>query len=157
MKNNMLSRIFSLILFSLLFNTVSAQTSEKVKSEITAALRIWNDAGKNSSVDQILAQFDNTDDIMLVGSDSGEIYKGHEEIKKWLTGLFSFASFSWEMKRVDIDANGNTAWVFMDGKMIVKFIKGGELIRPYRFTGIMIKKEDGWKWRLFDGSIPKGE
>lgn len=41
--------------------------------------------------------------------------------------------------------------------MIVNFHKGGKKISPYRFTGILVKKKGAWKWRLFDGSVPKGE
>jgi hypothetical protein len=61
------------------------------------------------------------------------------------------------MNRIDIDCNGKTAWVFIDGKMIVDFHKGGRKVTPYRFTGIMVKKKGVWKWRLFDGSVPQSE
>jgi len=61
------------------------------------------------------------------------------------------------MNRVDIDCNNKTVWVFVDGKMIVDFHKGGKKVTPYRFTGIMVKNKGVWKWRLFDGSVPQQE
>jgi hypothetical protein len=48
--------------------------------------------------------FDNSDNIMLIGSDSGEVYKGKEQIKGWLNLLFKNAGFSSEMNRIDIDS-----------------------------------------------------
>ena len=158
MKKNFLIQVVFMILFSVVFNSLSAQTSnDKLKGEITEALNLWNTACKNANLEQVMSMFDNADNIMVVGSADGEISKGKEEINKWLGQLFGFAGFSWEMNRIDIDNNRKTAWVFMDGKMIVSFHKGGQKITPYRFTGIMVKKKGVWKWRLFDGSVPQQE
>ena len=153
-----MKKIVFLIMFSISLNVLLAQqSSEKVKREISKTLEIWNNAGKKADINQVMALFDTSANIILVGSDSGEIFIGKNQAKEWLTQLFSFGSFSWEMSRIDIDNNGKTAWVFVDGKMIVNFHKGGKKITPYRFTGIMVKKKGEWKWRLFDGSVPKGE
>ena len=158
MKKNILLQLILVILFSLVFNSLSAQTSsERVKNEIREMLTQWNIAAKSANVEQAVSLFDSSENIMLVGSDSGEIFKGKDQIKGWLTLLFKHNSFYWEMDRIDIDNNNETAWVFMDGSMIVANDKGKSFKRPYRFTGIMVKKENIWKWRLFDGSIPKQE
>jgi ketosteroid isomerase-like protein len=146
------------ILCTGLLTSLKAQTSPAtVKSEIMDALQLWNNAAKNANVEACMAQFDKTDDIILVGSDSGEIYKGKEEIRGWLTRLFKHAGFSWEMNRIDIDSHDNTAWVFMNGKMVVKWDSGQTRKTPYRFTGILVKENNVWKWRLFNGSNPRGE
>ena len=158
MKKNFFLQLAILIVFLILSNVATAQKcSEKVKSEITKTLETWNTACKNANLEQVMSMFDDTDNIMVVGSDKGEISKGKEEINKWVGQLFKNAGFSWEMNRIDIDNNGKTAWVFVDGKMIVNFHKGGQRITPYRFTGIMVKKNGVWKWRLFDGSVPESE
>jgi ketosteroid isomerase-like protein len=158
MKKNFLIEFVVVILLSVILNPLSAQTSnDKLKTEITEALNLWNAACKNGNLDKAMSMFDESDGIMVIGSANGEINRGKDEIKKWVGQLFSFAGFSWEMTRVDIDSNGKTAWVFMDGKMIVDFRKGGQKITPYRFTGIMVKKNGMWKWRLFDGSVPEKE
>ena len=78
-------------------------------------------------------------------------------MRAWLSAIFAHANFSWEMNTIDIDSNGKTAWVFVDGAMIVQWDSGHTKKTPYRFTGIMIKKNKVWKWRLFNGSIPRGE
>lgn len=140
------------------FLNVQAQNkSERLKTEITQALSDWNTHAKNGDLEKFMALYDNSDNIMLVGSDSGEIFKGKVEIRQWLTALLKHAGFSWEMNRIDIDGYKKTAWVFIDGYMIVKWDTGQSRKGPYRFTGIMVKKKGVWKWRLFDGSIPKGE
>jgi ketosteroid isomerase-like protein len=158
MEKTILLKLAFLILFSALYTSLSAQkSSDKIKNEITEALKIWNAAAKNANVDQCLSLFDNSDNIMLVGSDKGEINKGKEQINEWLTKIFGVANFCWDMDRIDIDYKDNTAWVFVEGTMIVEFQKGGSKRTPYRFTGIMVKKKGKWKWRLFNGSIPIGE
>jgi ketosteroid isomerase-like protein len=131
-------------------------TDAAFKKEITSSLELWNNLAKNRDVTHFMDLLDNTEEIMVVGSDSGEVFKGKEQIKSWMKILFAHRSFSWEMNRVDIDHNGNTAWVFMDGYMIVTNDKGKTAKFPYRFTGILVKVKNIWKWRLFDGAVPGG-
>jgi ketosteroid isomerase-like protein len=158
MRKDLFLPVVFVILFASVFTSLSAQkSSEKVKREITATLKVWNTACKNANTDQAMELFEKNKNIMVVGSDSGEIYKGDVQIRGWLNAIFIHNSFTWEMNRIDIDNNGNTAWIFVDGYMIVTNDKGKIRKTPYRFTGILIKKKEEWKWRLFDGSIPKGE
>jgi len=127
-----------------------------ITKEITASLELWNNSARNRDVNHFMELFDNNEAILAVGSDSGEVFKGREQIENWMKTLFARRGFSWDMKRVDIDHNGNTAWVFMDGYMIVTNDKEKTVKFPYRFTGILVKVKNTWKWRLFDGSVPGG-
>jgi ketosteroid isomerase-like protein len=131
-------------------------TNAVIKKEITAALELWNSSAKSRDMTHFMELFDNSEEILVVGSDSGEVFKGKEQIEGWMKMLFAHRSFSWEMNRVDVDHNGNTAWVFMDGFMIVTNDKGKTAKFPYRFTGILVKVKNAWKWRLFNGSVPGG-
>ncbi|MHB9054835.1 MAG: nuclear transport factor 2 family protein [Paludibacteraceae bacterium] len=158
MKRNIISKVALIILFLSMFISLRAQaSSEKFQKEIKNVLKDWNIACKNADLNRVMAMFDSSTGIMVVGSADGEISKGKDQIRSWLGEIFGFGGFSWEMNRLDIDSNGNTAWVFMDGKMIVAYQKGGTKITPYRFTGIMVKRKGAWKWKLFDGSIPQQE
>src|SRR6478752_9459398 len=133
-----------------------AQKTDTEK-EIRTSLQLWNDAAKRRDTTAIMKMFDKAEDIMLVGSDSGEIFKGPSAVKQFMIFLFAQYSFSWDMKRVDIAYNENTAWAFTEGNMTVTDNNGGIIVTPYRFTAIFVKRNDGWKWRLYNGSIPKGE
>ena len=158
MKKQIFFTALLMIFLSGVTNSLFAKDSdEKVKSEITETITAWNAACKNANIDLVMSMLDTTDGLMVVGSANGEIKEGKDEVKAWISQIFGFGGFSWEMNRVNIDSNGKTAWVFMDGKMIVDFHKGGQKVTPYRFTGILVKKKDGWKWRLFDGSVPQQE
>lgn len=150
--------LFVVLFVFLLSGSLKSQVlSDNVKTEITKTLELWNSTAKNSDLDKFMSFFDDNENILMVGSDSGEVFKGKEQIRGWLSQLFSFAGFSWEMNRVDIDWNENTAWVFIDGKMVIESKPGKVRKAPYRFTGIMVKKGNEWKWRLFNGSSYKSE
>lgn len=158
MKKHLLYTSVLMILLSVFGNSVLASDSEaKFKIEIEEALKVWNTATKAANLEQTMTLFDDSEEIMLVGSADGEVSKGKEQIRTWLGQLYGFAGFSWDMTRVDIDSYGTTAWVFMEGKMIVDFHKGGQKVTPYRFIGILVRKKGIWKWRLFDGSVPQSE
>ncbi|MEI7663372.1 MAG: nuclear transport factor 2 family protein [Bacteroidota bacterium] len=166
MKLLQISTIAAIIQFCFIFGAPAYAKSEKtgenqagnkaIIQKITAALELWNNSAKTRDMSHFMELFDSSHTILVVGSDSGEVFKGREQIEGWMRMLFTHRSFSWEMNRVDIDHNGNTAWVFMDGFMIVTNDKGKTAKFPYRFTGILVKVKNTWKWRLFDGSVPGG-
>ena len=54
-------------------------------------------------------------------------------------------------------AGQNTAWAFVDGKMVHTKNDGTALKIHYRIMAVMVKKDGGWKWKVFSGSIPRGE
>ena len=152
-------KTISFILFYFLGSITSfcQVKSDKTLDEIKVALQVWNETANKSDLDGFMNLFDDNENIILVGSDSAEIYKGKEQIRKWLGVLFKYNSFVWDMKRIDIDSHKQTAWVFADGYMVVTPHKGKQFKVPYRYSGILIKRKAGWKWRMFDGSIPRGE
>ncbi len=158
MNKGILQYLIFFILSSGVVNDIKAQpAAEKVKAEIREVLNIWNETAKKADVDRCLSLFDDGDDVILAGSDIGEICRGKAQIRKWLSAIFAHANFSWDMKTIDIDYNGKTAWVFVEGAMIVQWDNGQTVKTPYRFTGIIVRKNKVWKWRLFNGSIPRGE
>ncbi|MCX6226239.1 MAG: nuclear transport factor 2 family protein [Bacteroidia bacterium] len=156
MKKKFLLPAALVILFSLMFNSLTAQTtSGTVKNEIMEALKLWNAATKAANTNQLMSLYDNSENIMLVGSDSAEIWKGKDQIKGHVTEVFTHSSFYWEMDRIDIDNNGDTAWAVVDGSMVIKTDTGETMKTPYRFAEIFVKRNGTWKLRIFHGSIPK--
>jgi ketosteroid isomerase-like protein len=158
MRNSLLLRFAFLISFSLLLNAGSAQNAnDKVKKEITEALKLFNTTAQNANTDQMMSLFDDSENIMFTGSDSAEIWKGREQIRGHLNSIFQNEKVSLEMNRIDIDYIDNIAWVFVDGAIIISPVTGETIKAPYRFTGIMVKKHNNWKWRMFSGSSPAGK
>ncbi len=129
------------------------------RAEVRQALQVWSDTASRGDLPAFMALFDQDADIMLVGSDKGEICRGRAEAEKWVGGLLAHNRFGWTMEQVDIDVMGNTAWAFVDGKMVVKNAETGEVrfSTPYRYSAVLVRRGDGWAWRLFHGSIPRGE
>jgi len=131
--------------------------SPPADKEIRAALATWNDRANRADLDSFMQLFDDSENLLVVGSAPGEVMKGKTAIRTWLSGLFAHNKFSWDLSNPIIDSNGNTAWVFLDGAMTVVNDKGETHKSPYRFSGVMVKKNGVWKWRMFHGSVPEQE
>jgi len=154
-KHKLLSLAF-LFIACIALQTASAREVAS-SEEIHAALNKWNETANRADLEGFMELFDDSDSVILVGSDRNEIYRGKTEIRAWLAQLFKHNRFSWDLSHADIDPNGNTAWAFVDGTMTVTEDTGAVKKTPYRFSGVLIKRGHDWKWRLFNGSIPAGE
>ncbi|RZK11520.1 MAG: hypothetical protein EOO46_06455 [Flavobacterium sp.] len=150
---------FYLIFFSVFasFNFSTAQSKDKTTIDVENALKEWNQTAKEANLKKFMNLFDDNSKTLIVGSDKGEIFEGKKSIEEWLGKLFKSNSFEWEMQRINIDHSGKTAWVFVNGFMIVTSQNGEKHRTPYRFTGVLVKVKNDWKWRLFDGSVPESE
>jgi uncharacterized protein (TIGR02246 family) len=127
-------------------------------AEVRGALARWNDAASRGDLRAMLAQFDDSPDVLLVGSDKGEVFRGREAIEAWLSRIFKGNRFSWRMDRVDVGDSGDVAWVFVEGAMIVTDKEGKPRgSTPYRFSGVLVRRDGGWAWRQWHGSIPARE
>jgi len=134
-------------------------SSDAVQSEVRAALDQFSGTSGRGDLAGVLALFDEKADIMVVGSDKGEVFKGRAAIESWLSRLYKSNGFSWNMDRVEISHGGDTAWAFVEGKMNVADKTTGSLLfsKPYRFSAVLVKRGDRWVWRLFHGSAPGKE
>ncbi|UHQ19870.1 nuclear transport factor 2 family protein [Lysobacter sp. KIS68-7] len=144
-----------MLLFAL--SPMGVAGKQDTKQQVAAALEAWNAAASRGDIDAFMQQFDPAGEVLLAGSDHGEVFRDQAAIRTWVSGLFEHHRFSWDLSHADIDSNGNTAWVFVDGTMTLTNDVGETSRTPYRFSGVMVKHGDAWKWRMFDGSIPAGE
>lgn len=125
----------------------------QVDAEVRRALEQFNAAAATGDVKACLALFEDRADILMVGSDKGEVFKGPAAMEGWLGALMRGNRFSWEMDRVDISHHGDTAWAFVEGRMVVKDPAGKLRFKaPYRFSAVLVRRGQGWAWRLFHGS-----
>jgi ketosteroid isomerase-like protein len=104
---------------------------------------------------RVLAEFAPSDDLLLIGSDEGEIARGRSEIEAFFTRIFSRTStFSWQAHSVDVfQADGITRF-FANGQMIVESKEGQETL-PYRISGVLERYRGRWLWRQYHVSEPK--
>lgn len=129
------------------------------RMEIATAFSEWDAATGRGDLASVMEKFDQSDTIMIVGSDKGEVFKGRQQIEGWLKKLFVNNRFTWGVKQMEIDQyEANSAWIFIDGTMRISDLNGkvkGET--PYRITGAMVRRGSQWKWRIWSGAIPAGE
>ena len=127
-------------------------------SAIRKSLNRLNEMCATKDVQKMMSLFDDSDEIIVVGSDSGEVFIGKKQVQSFMSFLCKMPFvFSFDMNMVSINHNKNTAWVFVNGKML--HTKGSVITAkiPYRITAVMVKKGSDWKWKVFSGSIPRGE
>ena len=94
-------------------------------------------------------------DGMLVGSEPGEIARGHAELVPFFERLLAGPnSIIWEWDTLDIHAVGGLGWIFAEGVVVLDGPAGVRRL-PYRLSAVLEASGSGWKWRLFHGSEPK--
>jgi ketosteroid isomerase-like protein len=127
-------------------------------SEIRAGLNRLNAALATKDLATVMSVYDNADDIAVVGSDSGEVFIGKERVVVFMKMILSMPFvFSFEMDDALINHDQNTAWAFVDSHMVHTRANGRVTSIPYRIMAVLVKRGSEWKWKVFSGSIPRGE
>jgi hypothetical protein len=104
---------------------------------------------------RIIEEFADHPEVLLVGSEDGEIARGRGEIGALIAGLFDLpVRLRWEWHRRDVSVARDIAWVFADGEAVVAS-EGEEKRRPYRLSGVLQRISGHWRWRQFHGSEPR--
>lgn len=125
---------------------------------IRRCLERLNEVMTYKNVDSAMSIWDAGENISLIGSDSGEVYIGRANVVEFFRMICRFSfTFSFDLDHVTIDHDGGMAWVFVDGKMVHHLKDGRTSKVPYRITAVMVKRGEEWRWRVFSGSIPRGE
>jgi SnoaL-like domain len=166
------ARVVVLLLFIVAFGPTSAATAPTppVPPPGPAAAQVDSDAAVSASLDSMnpllarrdlpgfMALFEDTDDILLVGSDTGEVFRGRARVAGFLKQLYALPfTFSFDMTNVTIQRHADSAWAFVGGAMVHTAADGTATKRPYRFSIAMVKVGQTWRWQLFHGSVPGGE
>ena len=103
----------------------------------------------------VIEAFDDDAEVLLVGSELGEIAKGRHAIETFFTALFAApVTIGWEWNRIDIGTEGATLWFFAEGRAVLD--SAGEIKRlPYRLSGVLVRRNGALYWRQFHGSEPR--
>ncbi|MEJ2555862.1 MAG: nuclear transport factor 2 family protein [Anaerolineae bacterium] len=103
---------------------------------------------------QVLAEFAPGDEVLLVGSDAGEVATGRQELEAFFARIFARdTTFSWEWDRIDVSHAGDLAWFFAEGRVVLSTAKE-QRRAPYRITGVLERHGERWLWRQYHGSEP---
>jgi ketosteroid isomerase-like protein len=136
----------------------SRMITSDVDADIRNGFEKMNEMLATKDLQKVMNIFDDAEDIMVIGSDSGEVYIGKNRVQSFLKIIVSMPFvFSFEMDSLSINHSKNIAWFFGDGKMVHTRPNGKVSKVPYRITAVMVQKGNDWKWKVFSGSIPRGE
>lgn len=125
----------------------------EIRSRVVEVLKRFNDLVSARDF-QVLAEFAPRDQVLLIGSEAGEIASGRGEIESFFKRVFAKEqTYSWDWDRIDVSHADNLAWFFADGWVVCS--TATEVRRmPYRVTGVLERYGDRWLWRQYHGSEP---
>lgn len=103
----------------------------------------------------ILHAFDDDADVLLVGSEIDEVVQGPAALRVFFENLFAQdVSIGWDWSRIDTGAQGNILWFFAEGQVVLDRGRQQDR-RPYRLSGVLVRRDGTLRWRQFHGSEPK--
>ena len=102
---------------------------------------------------ELIDEFVDDDDVMVVGSEASEIEIGREQIAQMLKTLAAGPAVRFTWKQTRSGSTGDVAWLFASGDAVI-MDSGKETRLPYRLTGVLERRSGRWKWRQFHGSEP---
>ena len=129
------------------------QSDELLQTQIREVLERFNTLVSEKNP-QVLGEFGSGDDVLLIGSEAGEIAKGRQELESFFTRIFARdTTFSWEWDRIDVSCAGNLTWFFAEGHVVLSTATE-QRKTPYRITGVLERQGERWLWRQYHGSEP---
>lgn len=125
-----------------------------IRIEIEAAIGRVSDLINAKDVD-LLAQFDHAGGLIFVGSELLEIHRGLPDVEKFFRLLRDAElSVTWRWDHIDADCESDVVWFLAHGNAYVN-VAGQEDQRPYRLSGVLVRRDGVLKWRQFHGSEPR--
>ncbi len=126
---------------------------------IRDTLKVLNSSLTARDIDLFMGLFEHSDDILLVGPDPGQVYRGWDAIRHYMFQVFHLpAVASFDLRDVVVKQNGDSAWVYVGGpalRTVDQGPSGGAMTHePYRYTVVMVREDGHWRWQLFHGSVP---
>ena len=98
------------------------------------------------NIDTFMQSLYSRENILILGTMPGEIYIGHEKATKLVKSDWdSWGDCKFEIDSASISSSENTAWFSTRG--YIEFDLSNLLVIPLRFTGIMVKEDQEWKFQ----------
>jgi hypothetical protein len=129
------------------------QSRVQTQSQVYRVLERFNQSVSTRNL-QVLAEFLPGDEVLLVGSEAGEVAKGSQALEAFFIRVFARdVTFSWEWDRVEVSQAGDLAWFFAEGWVILTDARE-QRKSPYRISGVLERHGERWLWRQYHGSEP---
>jgi ketosteroid isomerase-like protein len=129
------------------------QPTEEMRSQVHQVLERFNELVSTRNL-QVLAEFTPGEDVILVGSESGEVARGKQALKAFFTRVFAReVTFSWEWEHIDVSHAGDLAWFFAEGRVVLSTPQE-QRRSAYRISGVLERHGARWLWRQYHGSEP---
>jgi ketosteroid isomerase-like protein len=129
------------------------QSDTEVQSQVRQVLDRFNDLVSTQNL-EVLAEFAPDDEILLAGSEAGEVARGRQELEAFFVRTFARdTTFSWEWDLIEVSHSGDLAWFFADGWVILSTVQE-QRRAPYRISGVLEHDGERWLWRQYHGSEP---
>ncbi len=128
------------------------QADPATEREILAVLESYGEALRSNDADTLVNLYTGDDQMMLIGSISGEFAVGPAEVAALYRRIFAepqHLDLQWE--RVKVFCSGEVAWLGADGSLV-----SGETRIPYRLTAVLKRHGESWKFAHFHGSTSEG-
>lgn len=122
---------------------------DSVRAEIVEQLRRFQDGYSKrdtKNIDLFMQSLYSKDNILILGTMPKEVFIGYENATRLVkTDWESWGDCKFEIDSANISSSGNSAWFSTKG--YVEFDLSSLLVLPLRFTGIMVKEDQVWKFR----------
>ncbi len=123
-------------------------SSENVKNEIKSVLENMSKAFATKNVELYMSLYDSEPDLVIYGSQSGEKWTKLSDfresvIKNW--DMVECIKVTYDWHRIELNTVGDTAW-FASELTFATEMGGQKRNIPGRLTGVLIKKNNAWKF-----------
>lgn len=95
------------------------------------------------------------DDILLIGSEEGEVVHGRAELRALVERVLAAeATIGWDLSHAAVHERADVAWFAVETALEARHPSGVTRL-PYRLSGVLVRDADGaWRWAQFHGSEP---
>jgi len=116
----------------------------KEKTEIENFIKHFFKEYQDKNLDKVLAFYENSKDLVVIGSGVDEKIFGYDTLKKQLERDFEQSgSLQITLKNMKIDMIDKVSWVYTDLEAKIG-VQDTEIIMKARVTLVLVKKENKW-------------
>ena len=131
-------------------------SSKNVEGIIQENLKQMSKYIERKEPDSLLSMFEDSDESLLVGSDSSEVKHGRKEIRSHIYEVMAKPyRIHFDFSGASIYSTPEIAWAFSNKTIVIEAEMGEKTTSAYRLTSVWVKRGNKCKLKLFNGSVPE--